>query len=146
MLLKAFDLESRGIVERVNRYLETSLMPGRRFTSPANFNAQLNDWLTLANTRHVRRIDARPVDVIDADRAAMRPVPPIAPVVGVRERVRSGRDYCVRVASNDYSVDPRFIGRFVAITADLDHVRITCGGQTAGAHALLGCGAHDHRP
>ena len=134
VLLKAFDPESKGIVERANGYLQTSFMPGRRFASPADFNAQLTDWLTVANTRHVRRIDARPVDVIDADRAAMTPLPPIAPVVGARERVRLGRDYYVRVASNDYSVDPRFIGRFVDIAADLDHVRITCEGQPAGAH------------
>lgn len=135
VLLKAFDPESKGIVERANGYLETSFMPGRTFASPADFNAQLTDWLTVANTRHVRRIDARPVDVIEADRAAMTPLPPIAPVVGTRERVRLGRDYYVRVASNDYSVDPQFIGRFVDIAADLDHVRITCEGHPAGTHA-----------
>lgn len=110
-------------------------MPRRRLASPADFNAQLTDWLTVANTRHVRRIDARPVDAIDADRAAMTPPPPIAPVVGARERVRLGRDHYVRVASNDYSVDPRFIGRFVDSAADLDHVRITCEGQPAGDQA-----------
>ncbi len=134
VLLKAFDPESKGIVERANGYLETSFMPGRVFTSPADFNTQLADWLTVANARHVRRIDARPMDVIGADRAAMTPLPPIAPVVGMRERVRLGRDYDVRVASNDYSVDPRFIGRFVDVTADVDHVTITYQGQLAGSH------------
>ena len=129
MLLKAFDPESKGIVERANGYLETSFMPGRTLASPADFNAQLTDWLTVANTRHVRRIDARPVDVIEADRAAMTPLPPIPPVVGIRERVRLGRDYYVRVASNDYSVDPRFIGRFVDVHADLEQVTITSDGQ-----------------
>ena len=135
ILLKAFDPESKGIVERANGFLETSFLPGRRFASPADFNTQLADWLTIANTRHVRRIDARPVDVIDADRAAMTPLPPIAPVIGFHERVRLGRDYYVRMAGNDYSVDPRFIGRFVDVTADLDHVHITCQGQPAGSHA-----------
>ena len=135
VLLKAFDPESKGIVERANRYLETSFLPGRVFASPADFNAQLTDWLTIANTRRVRRIAARPVDVIEADRAAMTPLPPIPPQVGTFERVRLGRDYYVRVASNDYSVDPRFIGRFVDTAADLDHVRITCEGQPAGTHA-----------
>ncbi len=96
VLLKAFDPESKGIVERANRYLETSFLPGRVFASPADFNTQLTDWLALANTRRVRRIAARPVDAIDADRAAMTPLPPIAPVIGVRERIRLGRDYYVR--------------------------------------------------
>jgi hypothetical protein len=134
VLLKAFDPESKGIVERANRFLETSFLPGRVFTSPADFNAQLTDWLALANTRHVRRIDARPVDVVDVDRAAMTPLPPIAPVTGFRDRVRLGRDYYVRAGSNDYSVDPRFIGRFVDIAMDLDHVTITSDGQPAGRH------------
>ncbi len=134
VLLKAFDPESKGIVERANGFLETSFLPGRVFTSPADFNTQLTDWLTVANARHVRRIDARPMDVIGAERAAMTPLPPIAPVTGLRQRVRLGRDYYVRAGSNDYSVDPRFIGRFVDIAMDLDHVTITCAGQPAGRH------------
>lgn len=55
VLLKAFDPESKGIVERVNRFLETSLLPGRAFSLLADFNAQLTGWLTVANTRRVRR-------------------------------------------------------------------------------------------
>jgi hypothetical protein len=33
-------------VERRNGWFETSSMPGRTFTSPADFNAQLTDWLS----------------------------------------------------------------------------------------------------
>jgi hypothetical protein len=32
---------SKGLVERANGYLETSFLPGRSFTSPADFNEQL---------------------------------------------------------------------------------------------------------
>jgi hypothetical protein len=32
--LKPCDPESKGIVERANRFLETSFLPGRVFTSP----------------------------------------------------------------------------------------------------------------
>ena len=39
--LRPYDPESKGIVERANGYLETSFLPGRVFTSPADFNAQL---------------------------------------------------------------------------------------------------------
>ena len=34
-------------------------MPGRDLASPADFNAQFGDWLTLANRRIVRTIKAR---------------------------------------------------------------------------------------
>ncbi len=39
--LKAYDPESKGVVERRNGFFETSFMPGRDFTSPADFNTQL---------------------------------------------------------------------------------------------------------
>ncbi|WP_211356095.1 hypothetical protein [Lapillicoccus jejuensis] len=80
-------------MERRNGYLETSFMPGRTFASPADFNTQLTDWLTKANTRIVRTTRARPVDLLDADRAGMLPLPPIPPAVGWVNRVRLGRDY-----------------------------------------------------
>ena len=39
--LKPYDPESKGMVERANRYLETSFLPGRSFASPRDFNTQL---------------------------------------------------------------------------------------------------------
>ena len=62
--LKPYDPESKGIVERANRYLETSFLPGRSFTSPQDFNDQLRLWLPIANARRVRASDGRPVDFL----------------------------------------------------------------------------------
>lgn len=132
--LKPYDPESKGIVERRNGFFETSFMPGRTFASPADFNAQFTDWLTIANARTVRTVKARPVDLLDADRAAMLPLPPVAPVVGWVNRVRLGRDYYVRVDSSDYSVDPAVIGRFVDVTADLSRVEVRHEGRLVAAH------------
>ena len=95
--LKPYDPESKGIVERRNGFFETSFMPGRDLASPADFNIQFADWLTVANSRMVRTIKVRPVDLLDADRVAMLPLPPVAPVVGWVNRVRLARDYYVRV-------------------------------------------------
>ena len=44
------DPEAKGLVERANGYLETSFLPGRLFSSPADFNAQLGSWLRRATT------------------------------------------------------------------------------------------------
>jgi DNA replication protein DnaC len=74
------DPEAKGLVERANGYLETSFLPGRSFASPADFNAQLTAWLVLVNQRHRRVLGCAPADRIDADRAAMLPLPPVAPV------------------------------------------------------------------
>ena len=132
--LKPKDPESKGVVERRNRFFETSFMPGRDFTSPADFNTQFEDWLQLANARVVRTIKARPVDLLDADRAGMLPLPPVPPVVGWTNRVRLGRDYYVRIDSNDYSVDPTVIGRFVDVNADLDRVQVRHDGRLVAGH------------
>ncbi len=55
--------------------------------------------------------------MLESDYAAMIPLPPMDPAVGLSSRVRLTRDYFVRLDSNDYSVDPRMIGRFVDVTA-----------------------------
>src|SRR5665647_3931976 len=88
----ARDPEAKGMVERANHFLQTSFMPGRTFTSGADFNAQLAGWLPVANTRLVRATGVRPVDLIAADRAAMGGLPPIAPGDrdGVPGEVESG--------------------------------------------------------
>jgi hypothetical protein len=123
------------MVERTNGFLETSFLPGRHFASPADFNAQLADWLPRANTRTVRSIQGRPVDLLEVEYAAMLALPPVAPPIGLSQRVRLGRDYYVRVDTVDYSVDPRFIGRFVDVSASLHEVRVACDGQFAARHA-----------
>jgi hypothetical protein len=132
--LKPNDPESKGVVERRNGYFETSFMPGRDFGSPADFNTQFADWLTIANTRVVRTIRSRPVDLLEVDRAAMLPLPPVAPAVGWVNRVRLGRDYYVRIDSNDYSVDPTVIGRIVDVTADFLRVQVRHEGRLVAGH------------
>lgn len=135
--LKPHDPESKGIVERRNGFFETSFMPGRTFISPTDFNDQFTGWIDTANRRVVRTIKARPIDLVDADRAAMLTLPPVAPQVGWSNQIRLGRDYYVRVDSNDYSVDPTAIGRTVTVTADLERVRVRLDGRLAADHARV---------
>jgi transposase len=128
------DPEAKGLVERANGYLETSFLPGRTFASPADFNAQLADWLTLVNQRHRRVLGCAPTDRMEADRAAMLALPPVAPVTGWRSSLRLPRDHYVRLDSNDYSVHPAVVGRRVEVTADLERVRVWCGGRLVAEH------------
>lgn len=132
--LKAYDPESKGGVERANGYLETSFMPGRSFSSPNDFNTQLLDWLPKANSRTVRSLRARPVDLLKVDTAAMLTLPPLAPAHGFSSRVRLPRDYYVRVLGNDYSVDPSAIGRMVEVAADLERVQVRFAGKVVADH------------
>jgi hypothetical protein len=137
VLLPPRDPESKGLVERRNGWFETSFMPGRSFASPVDFNGQFRDWLTRANTRIVRTIGVSPLDRLDVDRGAMLALPPVVLHLGWRNRVRLGRDYYVRLDTNDYSVDPNVIGRIVDVTADLDRVRVRADGRVVADHPRI---------
>ena len=134
VLLPPKDPESKGLVERRNGWFETSFIPGRQFDSPADFNAQFSPWLADANTRVVRTIKARPVDLLARDLAGMLPLPPVSLHLGWRNRIRLGRDYYARLDTSDYSVDPAVIGRLVDVTADLDRVRVRAEGRIVADH------------
>jgi transposase len=125
---------SKGLVERANGYLETSFLPGRRFASPADFNAQLAEWCATVNGRVRRALGCAPADRIAADRQAMPGLPPVAPETGWRASSRLARDHYVRLDANDYSVHPAVIGRRIEVAAGLDRVRAWCGGQLVADH------------
>jgi transposase len=128
------DPEAKGLVERANGYLETSFLPGRTFTGPGDFNTQLVDWLESANRRQHRALGCKPVDRWATDRDAMLTLPPVAPQLGWRARVRLPRDHYVRLGSNDYSVDPVAVGRFVDVVADTQHVSVHLGAKVVALH------------
>jgi transposase len=128
------DPEYKGMVERNNQFLETSFLPGRNFGSPEDFNGQLADWLVRANSRTVRSIQGRPIDLLETDYLSMLPLPPVVPPIGLNHRIRLARDYYVRVDTVDYSVDPQAIGRFVDVTASLEAVTVFCEGRVVAQH------------
>lgn len=135
VICKPADPETKGLVERANGYLETSFLPGRTFTGPQDFNTQLQRWLETANRRRMRVLGCAPADRIAADRAAMLPLPPIAPTVGWRRSLRLPRDHYIRLDANDYSVHPAAIGRRIELVAGLDRVQAFCDGRIVADHS-----------
>lgn len=134
IVLKRREPEHKGIIERAHDYLERSFLPGRTFTGPGDFNAQLQQWLAIANSRRKRSLGCAPAERIAADKSAMLALPPVAPVVGWRASTRLARDYYVRIDSNDYSVHPAVIGRRVELIVNLDRVKALCDGRVVADH------------
>jgi hypothetical protein len=64
----------------------------------------------------------------------MRELPPVSSESVLRNAVRPPRDHYVRLFSNDYSVDPSFVGRIDDIVADLDTVLVTHEGVIIARH------------
>jgi transposase len=137
VICRPADPEAKGLVERAHDYLERSFLPGRAFSSPADFNTQLQGWLELVNQRPRRALGCAPTDRIVADRAAMLTLPPVAPAVGWRVSTRLARDHYLRLDGNDYSVHPVVIGRRVEVVADLARVRVFCDGTLVADHQRL---------
>jgi transposase len=137
IICKPADPEAKGLLERVHGYLETSFLPGRSFTGPADFNTQLGGFFAQANRRWRRALGCAPADRIAADKAAMLSLPPVAPATGWRASLRLPRDYYVRLDSNDYSVDPAVIGQRIEVIADLGRVRAFCGGRVVADHERI---------
>jgi transposase len=128
------DPEAKGMVERTHDYYERSFLPGRSFESVADFNAQFTGWLRRANMRIHATTKQRPAEAIFEDRGSMLPFPPVLPDPSWRFTVRLPRDHFVRVETNDYSVNPRFVGRRVDVRVTLDEVVVTCEGTEVARH------------
>jgi transposase len=137
IVCKPADPEAKGLIERAHDYLETSFLPGRSFTSPADFNAQLQAWLAVVNQRPRRALGCAPVARIAADKAAMVVLPPVPPATGWRFSARLARDHYIRLDSNDYSVHPAVIGRRIEVVAGLDRVRAFCDGRPVADHERI---------
>jgi transposase len=135
IVLRARFPEGKGVVERSNGYLETSFLPGRTFTSIDDFNVQFTSWLNeKANHRFHRTLRCRPSERMERDRAAMMPLPPVAPDVAFHFSTRIARDHYVRVHTCDYSVHPKAIGRTATVRASLTTVVVTVAGEEVARH------------
>jgi transposase len=134
VILNAADPEAKGIVERNNDYYETSFLPGRSFESIDDFNTQFIAWLRRANNRIHATTRVRPAEAIYEDRGSMLAFPPLLPNVSLRFGTRVPRDHYIRVETNDYSVNPRFVGRRVEMHVNLDSVVATCDGTVVAEH------------
>ena len=98
-------------------------MPGRTFSSPADFNAQLGDRPLRANARRVRTIKARPIDLIQVDRAKMLASPPVPLHLGGANGSASGATTTSAwTPATTPWTQPR-PGRMIDVSADLDRVR-----------------------
>jgi len=130
--------ERKGVVERANGYLETSFMPGRHFTGRDDFNGQLAEWLTIrANVRVHSGLRCRPSERIEEDRAAIMPLPPLPPHMGLHHDLRLPADHWVRHQTNDYSVHPKAVGRRVQVRADDAQLVVTLGTEVVARHVRV---------
>ena len=111
---EARDPQAKGVVERLQDFLERSFEPGRQFANELDFQLQLDTWFSeRANPRVHRTLRCRPIDRLIEERAVMTPLPATAPDTDRRWVLRVPPDPYLRFDTCDYSLDPRLVARRV---------------------------------
>lgn len=133
---EAKDPQAKGVVERLQEYLESNFEPGRQFANHLDFQLQLDAWFEKANARAHRTIRARPVDRLTEERRLMRPLPQRPPDTDRRWVARVPPDPYLRFDTNDYSLDPGLVGRRVEVRVSQRELTATVldSGQLACSH------------
>jgi transposase len=136
-LCEANDPQAKGVVERLQGYIETSFEPGRRFANEIDFAEQLDAWFdSRANLRTHRGLRCRPVDRLAEDLDAMASLPSEPPDLDPRIVLRVPADPHVRVDTCDYSLDPRLVGRRVEVRVGQRQISAVAldTGESAASH------------
>ena len=115
VILEARDPQAKGLLERSHRFMRSNFEPGRVFANHLDFQDRLDAWTDKVNGRVHRTVRAVPAERLAEERRRMRPVPARLPDVDRRQVVRVPAQPFVRVDRNDYSIDPRFVGRRVEL-------------------------------
>ena len=114
VILDAGDCQAKGALERSHRFLHGNFEAGRRFANPLDFQDQLDGWSDRINARVHRTTRAVVADRLAEERALMRPLP-ARPDTERRFVARVPAQPYLRVDRNDYSLDPRLVGRRVEV-------------------------------
>jgi transposase len=108
------DPQAKGVVERLQDFVERSFEPGRVFANELDFQAQLDGWFDQrANARTHKTLRCRPIDRLIEERQAMAPLPPAPPDTDRCWVLRVPPDPYLRFDTCDYSLDPALVGRRV---------------------------------
>jgi transposase len=136
------DPQAKGVVERLQDFLERSFEPGRCFANERDFQLQLDNWFdTRANPRHHRTLRCRPIDRLLEEREVMTPLPARPLDADRRWVIRVPPDPHLRFDTCDYSLDPGLVGRRVEVRVSqtevtavaLDTGEVTCRHQRSFA-------------
>lgn len=127
--------ESKGQVERMIGYFETSFLPLRTFDSLDDLQVQFDTWTgKIAFARHHRRVGARVRDALNVERGFLQALPDPLPATDRHLEVRVSKDCFIRVSDVDYSVPPQLVGRRVAVRMSSRELVVHLDGAEIARH------------
>jgi transposase len=143
VILEARDPQAKGALERSHRFMRSNFEPGRVFANHLDFQDRLDAWTEKANRRVHRTVRAIPAQRLAEEQTRMRPLPAGGmPDTDRRLVVRVAAQPLVRVDRNDYSIDPRFVGRRVEVRVSQTEVSavVLDTGELAARHRRVFAG------
>lgn len=117
IILDPRDCQAKGSLERDHRFLHGNFEAGRSFASELDFQDQLERWCDRVGERIHRTTKAKISERLAEERKSMRPLPVQLPRTETRFTLRVPPQPYFRFDRNDYSLDPRHLGRRVEIRA-----------------------------
>jgi transposase len=130
VILDAGDCQAKGALERSHRFLHGNFEAGRRFANPLDFQHQLDGWCERINARLHRTTRAVVAERLAEEREPMRPLPKALPDTDRRFVARVAQQPYLRFDRNDYSLDPRLVGRRVDVR--ISQTELTAVGLDTG--------------
>jgi transposase len=142
VILDAGDCQAKGALERSHRFVHGNLEAGRRFANPLDFQLQLDQWSDKINARVHRTTRAVVAERLVEERERMRVLPAALPDTDRRFVTRVPAQPYLRLDRNDYSLDPRLVGRRVEVRASQAQISAVCldTGELACRHARVFAG------
>jgi transposase len=142
IILDAGDCQAKGALERSHRFLHGNFEAGRRFANALDFQHQLDGWCERINARVHRTTRAVVAARLREERQRMRPLPALLPATDRRFVMRVPAQPYLRFDRNDYSLDPRLVGRRVEIRVSQAEITAVCldTGELAARHTRVFAG------
>jgi transposase len=137
VILDPGDCQAKGALERSHRFLHGNFEAGRRFANALDFQHQLDGWCARINARVHRTTRAVVAERLSEERVRMRPLPKGLPDTDRRFVTRVAPQPYLRFDRNDYSLDPRLVGRRVEVRVSQTDITAVCldTGELACRHA-----------
>lgn len=133
------DPQKKGIVESGVKYLKGNFLPLKTFRDLVDLNAQAKRWvLDEAGLRRHGTTGEAPLSRFQVERAAMRPLPAIAPDLGVWSQASVHRDGHVQFERAYYSAPYTLIGKRLWLKASDGLVTLYDEHRAVAAHARAG--------
>ncbi len=132
------DANRSARVERPFYFVEKNFLPGRRFSTWDDLNAQARDWCEhTANQKPKRSLGMSPEAAYVLEKPQLRPLPPyLPPVYQAFTRIVDVEGY-IFLDTNRYSVPERLIGKTVEVYKYLQQVKVLFRHRAVAEHPRL---------